>query len=90
MNIQLFFKEVGVERKGMPAGAEMVEVRWAILPYIPENESELVNVLFVTKGTAKIECEETDRGKWVRLKARWISPSGEAGLWTLTISIMVP
>jgi hypothetical protein len=90
MQILIYFRESDAKRKGLPAGAGGIEFRWAVLPDVPHSIEELTNILFITKGKLLLTFKEEDRGKFVRLAARWISPSGEQGAWTLIMSVMIP
>jgi hypothetical protein len=90
MQILIFFREKDAKRKGLPVGAGGIEFRWEILPYEPTDIKELTNIVFITKGKLLLKFKQEDRGKYVRLVARWISPSGEQGPWTLITSVMIP
>jgi hypothetical protein len=90
MQILIYFREKDAKRKGLPIGAEGIEFRWAVLDHDTKNIEELTNIEYLTKGQFLLKFKQEDRGKFVRLAARWRSPSGEMGPWTLVISVMIP
>lgn len=90
MQILIYFREKDAKRKGLPIGAEGIEFRWAILDHETKIIEELTNIEYLTKAKFLLKFKQEDRGKFVQMAARWRSPSGEMGPWTLVLSVMVP
>jgi hypothetical protein len=82
--------ELESDSKAMPRGAGAFEFWYKIMDHAPVSISELTNVLIDFQSPLVIDFDASERGKTVYCVARWISPTGEKGPWTVVLMVIVP
>jgi hypothetical protein len=76
--------------KAMPHGAGSFELWCAIMDHRPEDENALTHVLIDFQSPLVMDFSEADRGKILYFVARWVSPTGEKGPWTIIMMVVIP
>ncbi|MDR3284229.1 MAG: hypothetical protein LBS97_03495, partial [Treponema sp.] len=81
---QAAFRDKGSQRRGKPAGAHGIELRWAILDTPPVDADQILHSVFATRSPYTFTFEGHDRGKTVYVIGRWENSKGDEGKgpWT--------
>jgi hypothetical protein len=83
-------RDEGTTSDAMPHGAEVIEVRRAILDHEPTSIAELTEhvTLFSTKEIKDYDLE--DQGKIVYAMYRYVGPTGKVGPWSVVYKTRIP
>jgi len=75
--------------KGKPHGAAFIQIYAAVGEGKNQKREDAREVGLFTRNPIKVTYQEEDNGKQACYWARWISPKGEAGPWSLMTSMCV-
>jgi hypothetical protein len=78
------------ESKAKPEHVHGAELRYAILPAPPVDDTELVHSEFTTRATHELQFTESERGKTVYVFARWENTRGQKGHRSMIYATIVP
>jgi hypothetical protein len=76
--------------KAMPHGAGSFELWSKLLDHEPAHMDELTHVLIDFQSPLVMDFDDSERGKTLYFIARWVSPTGEKGPWTVVMRVIVP
>jgi hypothetical protein len=78
------------ESKTKPKHIHGAELRYAILPAPPKEDTALVHSEFTTRARCELHFTESERGKTVYVFARWENTRGQKGHRSMICSTVVP
>jgi hypothetical protein len=88
---------VGIELRDSESGSKTkpehvhgAELRYAILPAPPADDTELVHSEFTTRARYELHFTESERGKTVYVFARWENTRGQKGNRSMIYATVVP
>jgi hypothetical protein len=76
--------------KAMPHGAGSFELWSALLDHEPAHMDELTHMQIDFQSPLVMDFDDSERGKTLYFIARWVSPTGEKGPWTVVMRVIVP
>lgn len=89
-HVIVHFKDLDKTNRAKPQGVHGAEFCWAILDGRPESLDLLSSHGFDTATPFTIGFEENQRGKVLWICARWVTNSGEKGMWGEIDHVVIP
>jgi hypothetical protein len=84
------YKDFGKKLEGRPAHVNHMELEYAVLSDMTEDETLLTEHLISTTSPIVMDHPGKQRSMSLCLRGRWVSNAGKAGPWSLIVRFIIP